>query len=410
MRMIYATRLAYVFDHPLTGPRIANAVVSEIARGGVGRLTHRGVAKAAGTSLSATTYYFETKADMIALAASQLMAGCLADLRRFTKHVRNNKVEARSLTEICMRFVTSSAGRNRTFALAWSELIIAEAREPNGHVRTRRWFDELSDCWADLATALSLTSSQAEVHSAIDLVVGLQFLLLALGLDEPAIASITDDAQLSAIELPLDTEDDFKGPPRSLRPKALATRDRILQGSIDVLIENGAGAVGYRTVAERSGSTLTAPAYYFSSISLLLRAAEQSLFGRSKDRYREVFQSLSHRDLEVGELADVTGAIIIREATEFGKEALAFYSIWLEAARNPDIRPQIADAVHDQMTAWQRRLTGIGRNSRRDAFLMVGLFIGCILRSVACGADVGVLAGSRREFLLAFERGFSLPG
>lgn len=48
-----------------TRTRVLEAVVRLLARNGPGQITHRAVAKEAGVSLSATTYYFRSKSEML---------------------------------------------------------------------------------------------------------------------------------------------------------------------------------------------------------------------------------------------------------------------------------------------------------------------------------------------------------
>ena len=70
-----------------TRQRIHEGAVGVLAKGGVSGLTHRAVAAAAGVSLAATTYHFESKTELIASASRHLMSGYLDAFARLERRV-----------------------------------------------------------------------------------------------------------------------------------------------------------------------------------------------------------------------------------------------------------------------------------------------------------------------------------
>lgn len=383
---------------------IADAVVTVLSEVGISGLTHRRVAKAAGISLSATTYHFASKDDMLADAAHILLAGYLASLRRSAKDNREGRRRDSSLGAFVTRILLNSAGRYRQKSLAWCEIILDAARSPEGHCLATQWFEELEGEWGELFTSFGVDASPPEVQVAIDAVIGLMFITLGLGISEAAMSTLQFDGGVEILE----TLQLFAVAPntvdRSLRPKAERTRAQIIEATIRILNRSGAGAVSYRSVAEESGVALTAPAYYFGSIGTLIQVAEAELFQASKLRYRQLLSITNPVGLTAEQLADVTSAILIREATEFRSASLAHYSVWLEAARTESIRPAVAAAVLDQARAWERRIWHLERCHPGDGLYFQALFIGQHIRCLATGAPIPIMAGLRAQFLEGLSR------
>jgi AcrR family transcriptional regulator len=381
--------------------RIVDAVITVLAEVGISGLTHRRVAKAAGISPSATTYHYAAKSDMLADASQRLLSGYLRNFKVIFRELREARRPKSGVDDLGALLVVNAAGRHRRSALAWCEIILDAARSPAGHELARSWFVELAECWLEVAEATGGTDSGA-VQVAIDTVIGLQFMVLSLGLTEDQVRVVYQGGdpkkawELRPVPRPVARRAQSKW-----GRKAQSTRATILQSAIDLLIKHGAGAVSYRAIAERSGIALTTPAYYFGSISDLLRAAEAELFSASKDRYREVLAAATRSASSIGQLADLTAAIFIREATEFCLASVAHYAIWLEAGRSAALRPEVADAIYDQIVAWQRRLKGVGMGSPQDGLRLQALFVGQLIRAISSGSSIEVLADARQEFCLA---------
>jgi AcrR family transcriptional regulator len=180
--------------------------------------------------------------------------------------------------------------------------------------------------------------------------------------------------------------------------KAAATREKIILAAIEALIEGGPDAVSYHAVARIAGIARAGPFYYFPTIDGLLAAAQQRLFEDSKQRYRVVAAEIGG-DLDVERLIDRTSTVLLREATEFAANGLASYAIWLQAARNPELRPMVWSAIADQYVAW-RRLMGVLAPAQRpvDPLLLLSLFVGKHVRILSAGSPFEDLAMIRSEF------------
>lgn len=383
-----------------TKARIADAVITVLAESGSSRLTHRLVAAAAGVPLAATTYHYATKREMIADASHRLLDGYAQSFQRAAERRRRGE-GATDLAGFVTKLLTNAAGRHRRSALAWCEIILEAARSPEGHALAEEWFQKLFEAWSDLARAMYGELGDDAVISGIDTAIGLLFITLPLELSAEQLAAVFsgggDPATLWAPSIPA-TQSAAPVPERRTQ-KARDTRARILQGAIDVLIGQGAGAVTYNAVAAECGLTTAAPAYHFGSIDGLLKAAEAELFARSKDRYRDMVTSAAVAGKPLDILADLTAAVFVREVTQHGRAAIAIYSIGLESARRLDLRPAVWSVIADQAGAWKRRLEllspGVGAF---DAMRMQAVFIGKQVRVLSTGSSLAQLALARSAF------------
>jgi len=385
---------------------IADAVITVLSKFGISGLTHRRVAQAAGISLSATTYHYATKADMLAEASGNLLAGYLAAFRRSALEQRQGKGRDSSPQAFMTRLIVNAAGRHRRASLAWCEIILDAAKSPEGHRLALHWFEELHEAWTDLFKAFGADCDEADVQIAIDTVIGLMFIVLPLNLAPEQVADIRSDAWPEVLETSSATTSQPVDTDRPLGKKAQATRSRIVEGTINILKQSGVAGVSYRAVAEESGVALTAPAYYFGSIEALIRVAEAELFQESKTRYRQML-SVANLDQPSAEtLADLTAAILVREATEFRLASTAHYSVWLAATRIEALRPAVVSAVVDQIHAWERRIAHLGAVAPGDGTYLQALFLGQLIRSTACGAPLSIMSTVRRHFLRGLSQRF----
>ena len=389
---------------PVARDRIFDGVISVIGGEGLGRLTHRRVAQAAGVALAATTYHYSGKAEMIAHVSDRFLADYIQRFRRLADRCRSGERHFGGRDELAFRLVTNVASRHAARSLAWCEIIIDAARTDEGRARARKWFDALMECWRDLLLQIDGEVSDAGILSAIDLVIGMTFIVHALGLTEGQVSDLWQ-GKIDVAELSIEPEDrqSAEVPGKRATQKAQATRAQIVEAAIRILMREGGGEVSYRAIAEETGLTQSTPSYYFRSIVDLLREAESEMFRRSKERYRSL--SLRAGDIDsVDALVDLTMAIYTREATEHAPASAAHYSIWLEAARRRELRGEVVGAVIDQARSWQRRLAEFGRVGTFDGLKMQSSFIGGVIRNIASGSNILEISKKRPSFLMDVER------
>jgi AcrR family transcriptional regulator len=381
---------------------IADAALAVIAEHGIASVTHRRVAESAGVSLAATTYYYATKADIIAVASAQLLAGYVEAFRGFAE--RHREDAATPFRELVIRLVTNAVGKHRTGTLAWCEIILDGARHRDTRALARAWFEQLFETWEDTARVLGVDEPEDAARSAIDVVIGLLLVVLPLGLKKSQITAVLrngrDPHEVWKSRGPTAASAGRVAAPARKARKSEETRERILAAAIALLRAEGAAGVTYRAIAKHAAVTPTAPIYYYSSIESLLQAAQVRLFESSKDRYRQVMTGVDLESLDVERLADLTATVFVREATEFASVSLADYPVRLAAARHKSLRPTVWGVIDDQNQAWGRLLAPLSDHPRAlDGLLMQALFVGKLVRLLAIGATPRELSGIRKEFL-----------
>jgi DNA-binding transcriptional regulator YbjK len=377
--------------------RITEGAIVAISRHGIAGLTHRRVAQEAHVSLAATTYYYQTKNDIIADASRALLSRYLEAFRRFAQRQRD-RPDKIAFSDFAMKLVFNAAGKESVESLAWCEIILNTVRQPELRDLSQSWFAALEEVWREIATLLGISELESAVTSAIDIVIGFLFIVVPLGLSESGLRKLLlgDGANISA-EL-------FKADRRQTVPiragrKAEITRERILDAAVKILIADGAEALTFRHVAEKAGLTVAAPTYYFSSISTLWNAAQLRLFDNSKMRYRSVMGAVRYATLDVANLADLTSTIFLREATEYRNLSLACYPVYIQSRRDPSLRSGLWAINSEQQHRWFQVMANVSaRATQSNAWMMYALFTGKLIRILATGAETRALAKVRGEF------------
>ncbi|MFV3127051.1 TetR/AcrR family transcriptional regulator [Niveispirillum sp. KHB5.9] len=371
---------------------MVDAIVTLMAHHGIAGLTHRLVAQEAGVSLAATTYYFDSKFDMVAAASHQVLDGYTEAFRRAALSGRNGSVR-----EYVVRLLVNAVGRDRTGAACWAEIMLDAPRHAESLALAREWFAGLVVIWQDIARSTHAPDPQATAGSAIDAMIGLLLAVLALGLTEEQVAAVMlKGAQPLDAWAPPALANDL--PPLKPGRKSAETRDKIIAAAIAILTTDGSAAVTYRNVAQQAGLAPAGPAYHFPTVDSLLAAAQAHLFEDSKQRYRvAAAMDSGPRDLE--RLIDRTSVVFLREVTAFADQNLANFTVWLEAARRPELRPMVWNSIADQTRAWKHVLADMGVVVRPlDALLPQCMFIGKMIRLLATGSPMQALETARREF------------
>jgi AcrR family transcriptional regulator len=379
--------------------RITDAAIEVLALHGIAGLTHRLVAQTAGVSLAATTYYFDTKFDIVAEASKRTLQGYSEAFHRAAARFKVEPGDPSRFRHFVVRLVHNAAIRDKIRALCWAEIVLDAHRHDESLQLTRQWFAELEDVWFEIAECAGVGQPDEISRSAIDVAIGLLLVTLALDLTPDQVNEILmgggDPLEICAIA-PLDKAAPI--PPRRSSKKAAETREKIIRSAIDGLLADGAGAIAYRSIAARAGITAAGPFYHFPTIGGLLAAAQQRLFEDSKERYRAVAAEIGSI-VDTERLIDRTATVLVREATQYRGENLASYAIWLQAARNPELRPMIWSAISDQYRAWHRLLQPLMSNPRPlDALLAFSAFVGKHVRILSTGSTLEDLALVRSEF------------
>ena len=128
--------------------------------------------------------------------------------------------------------------------------------------------------------------------------------------------------------------------PRQERSKA--RREALLRAAIALRAEGGARAVTHRAVAARAGLPAASTTYYFDSIQQL---TEEALALHVADRVREL-DAVIGEAIAGGRSAEEVGARLAEALADRATDVVvAQYEIYLEAVRNPNMRPTVAGAL-----------------------------------------------------------------
>jgi len=379
-----------------TKSAIIAAAIAILADEGLGALTHRRVAEIAHLSLASTTYHFATKTDLLDKVTLVLKDRLIVSFEQALE-----RAETTGLTKLAQAAALSVAGEDRQSWHAWYEILFSVARSPEGQALARDWYDRTMSVWQTAGIRAKPGATGLNLRVEADCAFGFQMMVLALGLTpfqfkegferSSNISAAWELGRVSASDTP------------SAR-SGNRSADSIMAAAISLLIEHGYPSISYRAVAERSGVAQSAAAYHFGSVSGLMTAAQKELFAASKLRYKAAFPPESDMQNSLESLTDITSAIFIREATEFGKDALALYSLWSVAARIPDLRDHVRSSIRDQMAGWKHRLTPFGAGSDAASMRLQALFIGQLLRVVTTGSRTSMLAEACAEFRLALRQ------
>ncbi len=379
-----------------TRDSLIEAAIGVIARDGLAGLSYRVVATEAKVSLALVNYYFPSKSLLIACVSDSLLGSYAASVERAIERMAQDPL---SKDEFVFRLVRNAIGRDRARTLCWAEMSLDSARNADELTRSARWQSHLDTLWEGLAGALGQSASHSFARTNIDLVIGWLFISLVSAWSEDDVRRIIVDHCFSDpreihVHRPPDTV--TKG-----GAKGAATRGRLIQAAIDLLVDRGASAVTFRTVGERSGFSPASVTYHFATISDLLTQAQVELTDASKLRYRAGIGTVSREDLSLDALVDLTAAIFIREATEYAALNLAFFSNWIESTRRSELRPSIRGFVYDRSLAWQKVLitsAGKGELPGNAGVTVFALFIGKLIRILSQGSGLENIARVRQEF------------
>jgi AcrR family transcriptional regulator len=380
-----------------TQTRISAAAIDLLAAHGVAGMTHRLVAEHAGVPLAATTYHFETKRDIVASASNSILAHFKDTLSAAAKDCQSDSSGPVSIKQLVVRVLQRAAMDEGSAVLALFEILLESVRHPESFQFAQQWIEQLTTLLSEVRPA----KGAASVHAATDILMGLLFLTSSLKLDADQIAAVLlkgrDPLQVWAVGNSAKSSGETVAPPRRIDSKN--TRARILEEAINILIAEGPSALSYKLIASRIGVSPAAPSYYFTSVMDLLRSAQVVLFEASQRRYHQLVTATNFKTINLEQFIELSNVVFQREATEFGRFNLATFSIWLEAARRPDLRPLVWSAVVRHCQSSARLIENYTSELRiMDGLLYHAMFFGKLMRILSTGTSNLDLMRVRQEF------------
>ncbi|HVX18154.1 MAG TPA: TetR family transcriptional regulator [Acidimicrobiales bacterium] len=168
--------------------------------------------------------------------------------------------------------------------------------------------------------------------------------------------------------------------PRVHGPSATRRREALLQATRELAAERGAGAVTHRAVAKRAGLPPSTTSYFFDSIDDLVSEALVVFAAESSQRIADLAVELP----DGSSPADVADAAAARLTATPTSDALAEIETYLAAARDPALRPAVAEAMatFERATVAALRAAGAAR-ATAGARAFVALSDGFLVRHLA---------------------------
>jgi TetR/AcrR family transcriptional regulator, regulator of biofilm formation and stress response len=152
---------------------ILEATLRLLAREGAAPLTMRAVAAEANVPLTATTYYFESKNELI-LEAWRLHAEReAARVSRATEAIAS-KLSPREIADRMARFVQDGLGPARESLLAEYELLVQAARQPELEELTRVWHQAIREQVREVLAAAGSPQPELDARLVVAITAGLE--------------------------------------------------------------------------------------------------------------------------------------------------------------------------------------------------------------------------------------------
>jgi TetR/AcrR family transcriptional regulator, regulator of biofilm formation and stress response len=131
------------------------------------------------------------------------------------------------------------------------------------------------------------------------------------------------------------------GAPRTRAEQRAERRKAIIDAALRIIASRGLPGVTHRTVAREAGVPLAATTYYFASKNEILGEALESLATVEVKRLEALAAEVAATSPSPVELAAALGEALIPEPADAERTWLAQFEIYVEAARNPELRPAV---------------------------------------------------------------------
>jgi DNA-binding transcriptional regulator YbjK len=158
-------------------------------------------------------------------------------------------------------------------------------------------------------------------------------------------------------------------------------REALLRAAIELLAEGGARALTHRAVAARAGLPAASTTYYFDTIQQL---TDEALALHVADRVADMAELVPAASVPGSSPLEVGDQVVEALVDRVGDVLVAQFEIYLEAARNPQIRPTVAEALEtfEHFTAVTLKALGV-RDPEAAAPVFVAMIDGFALHRVA---------------------------
>jgi TetR/AcrR family transcriptional regulator, regulator of biofilm formation and stress response len=116
-------------------------------------------------------------------------------------------------------------------------------------------------------------------------------------------------------------------------------RAAIIDAAVQIIATRGLGAVTHRAVAREAKVPLAATTYYFASKEEILKEALESLAAAEVERLEKLADQIA--GLDAAEAGVALYNALVPDPEDAPRAWMAQFEIYLEAARNPALRPAV---------------------------------------------------------------------
>lgn len=163
-----------------TRDRILAAVVELIAERGLAGVSHRAVAERAGVTLSATSYYFGSKAELERAALAEHYRRRLEDYRRTAELLAGMDSSPDQLVDAAVELFT---GSDMTMLLSHFEVFLNSARRADVRALLAPTLDAMRELLMVAIEPLDLPDPTAAATAITAVIEGVELRRVALGID-----------------------------------------------------------------------------------------------------------------------------------------------------------------------------------------------------------------------------------
>ena len=129
--------------------------------------------------------------------------------------------------------------------------------------------------------------------------------------------------------------------PRTRAEQRAERRKAIIDAALRIIASRGLPGVTHRTVAREARVPLAATTYYFASKNEILSEALESLAAVEVARLERLAADVAEGSPTETELAAALGEALMPEPADAERAWRAQFEIYVEAARNPALRPAV---------------------------------------------------------------------
>jgi DNA-binding transcriptional regulator YbjK len=162
-----------------TRERILRTTLDLIGREGIGAVTNRRVADAAGVSLGSLTYHFDSQLDLVRESLMLMVGEEVARLEAIAAELRRRRPSVEQVATEVEQIVRES--RQRIQQLAETELHLRAARDPELRDASRRCFAAYEEVARAALEMLNVPDPERHARSIVALMYGLALRRLGTG-------------------------------------------------------------------------------------------------------------------------------------------------------------------------------------------------------------------------------------